>query len=707
MEGLLWLTLIATGLLLKSPHSTCECFQRVDLVFVLDSSTSVGNENFGKMLDFVKNFLQATNIDGGEVRVGIATYSTEARIEFNLKDYTNKNDLLKAVNNISWQYGSTNTADALLLMHDTMFKAVNGDRADVPNICIVVADGLSNINYGRTIPEADAARKKGIHIYAVGVGLHDLSEVDGIANKPSSRNVFSVNNFDELEILNIAIFESTCAVTTVATPTTTLSFDEDVEPARPRPKPTTTTTTTTMMPTTTISECFQRVDLVFVLDSSTSVGHKNFGKMLDFVINFLQATNIDGGEVRVGIATYSTGARIEFNLKDYTNKNDLLKAVDNISWQYGSTNTADALLLMHDTMFTAVNGDRADVPNICIVVADGLSNINYGRTIPEADAARKKGIHIYAVGVGLHDLSEVNGIANKPSSRNAFSVNNFDELEGLNNTIFESVCAVTTVATPTTTLSFYGFEKVDLVFILDSSTSVSRSDFHKMLKFCKDFLKKFDIDSGSVRVGILSYSTEVHDHFFLNAYDTSTDMFNAIDKISWIFGSTNTADAIRDMREKYFSFANGDRWDARNIAVILTDGVSNINANRLQDEARQAKNEGIHIYAIGIGLSDVTELNQIASVPASENTFIVNNFDELKDLDERIFGSLFPISSPRPTRTTTTITTRKPSTAKPNKLNIYTFVEDVLLSRPRPKPTTTITITMMPTSTSKLNEPYR
>ncbi|XP_062587342.1 collagen alpha-6(VI) chain-like isoform X4 [Saccostrea cucullata] len=666
MEGLLWLTLIATGLLLKSPHSTCECFQRVDLVFVLDSSTSVGNENFGKMLDFVKNFLQATNIDGGEVRVGIATYSTEARIEFNLKDYTNKNDLLKAVNNISWQYGSTNTADALLLMHDTMFKAVNGDRADVPNICIVVADGLSNINYGRTIPEADAARKKGIHIYAVGVGLHDLSEVDGIANKPSSRNVFSVNNFDELEILNIAIFESTCA-----------------------------------------GECFQRVDLVFVLDSSTSVGHKNFGKMLDFVINFLQATNIDGGEVRVGIATYSTGARIEFNLKDYTNKNDLLKAVDNISWQYGSTNTADALLLMHDTMFTAVNGDRADVPNICIVVADGLSNINYGRTIPEADAARKKGIHIYAVGVGLHDLSEVNGIANKPSSRNAFSVNNFDELEGLNNTIFESVCAVTTVATPTTTLSFYGFEKVDLVFILDSSTSVSRSDFHKMLKFCKDFLKKFDIDSGSVRVGILSYSTEVHDHFFLNAYDTSTDMFNAIDKISWIFGSTNTADAIRDMREKYFSFANGDRWDARNIAVILTDGVSNINANRLQDEARQAKNEGIHIYAIGIGLSDVTELNQIASVPASENTFIVNNFDELKDLDERIFGSLFPISSPRPTRTTTTITTRKPSTAKPNKLNIYTFVEDVLLSRPRPKPTTTITITMMPTSTSKLNEPYR
>ncbi|XP_062566472.1 collagen alpha-1(XII) chain-like [Saccostrea cucullata] len=220
-----------------------------------------------------------------------------------------------------------------------------------------------------------------------------------------------------------------------------------------------------------------------------------------------------------------------------------------------------------------------------------------------------------------------------------------------------------------------------------------------MLDFCKDFLKEFDIDSGTVRVGILSYSTIVHDHFFLNSYNTSTGMFNAIDTISWIFGSTNTADAIRDMREKYFSFANGDRWDARNIAVILTDGVSNINANRLQDEARQARNEGIHIYAIGIGLSDVTELNQIASVPASENTFIVNNFDELKDLDERIIRSLCPVSSPMPTRTTTTTTTRKHNTAKPRTTTktLTTPTTTVLETEYHYFPfTTTITTTTSP-----------
>lgn len=187
-----------------------------------------------------------------------------------------------------------------------------------------------------------------------------------------------------------------------------------------------------------------------------------------------------------------------------------------------------------------------------------------------------------------------------------------------------------------------GFERVDLVIILDSSTSVGQDNFRKMLEFCKDFLKNSDIDSGGVRVGILSYSTDVHDHFYLNAYQNSTNMFIAIENIPWVFGSTNTADALRDMRTKYFSFANGDRPDARNIALILTDGVSNINANRLTDEAERARDEGIHIYAVGIGLSDDTELNQIASIPASENTFSVKDFDELKNLDEQIFRSLCP-----------------------------------------------------------------
>ena len=51
----------------------------------------------------------------------------------------------------------------------------------------------------------------------------------------------------------------------------------------------------------------------------------------------------------------------------------------------------------------------------------------------------------------------------------------------------------------------------------------------------------------------------------------------------------------------------------------------------------------IHIYAIGIGLTDTKEVDAIASQPASANSFNVKDFDELKGLPQKIFsGALCP-----------------------------------------------------------------
>ena len=86
-------------------------------------------------------------------------------------------------------------------------------------------------------------------------------------------------------------------------------------------------------------------------------------------------------------------------------------------------------------------GDRSDAPNVAIVITDGVSNINSRRTIPEAEESRDVGIHIYAVGIGLTDTRELNGIASEPASENAFAVNNFDQLSGLGEKIFTASCS--------------------------------------------------------------------------------------------------------------------------------------------------------------------------------------------------------------------------------------------------------------------------
>ena len=46
---------------------------------------------------------------------------------------------------------------------------------------------------------------------------------------------------------------------------------------------------------------------------------------------------------------------------------------------------------------------------------------------------------------------------------------------------------------------------MDVVVILDASTSVTESNFQKMRNFAKDLVEKADVDSGSVRFGALIY----------------------------------------------------------------------------------------------------------------------------------------------------------------------------------------------------------
>lgn len=74
----------------------------------------------------------------------------------------------------------------------------------------VITDGLSNVNAEATLPEAEFARKQGIHIFAVGVGVRDSWELNGIASKPSDANVFQINTWGELYDISEKLIDRTC-----------------------------------------------------------------------------------------------------------------------------------------------------------------------------------------------------------------------------------------------------------------------------------------------------------------------------------------------------------------------------------------------------------------------------------------------------------------------------------------------------------------
>ena len=70
--------------------------------------------------------------------------------------------------------------------------------------------------------------------------------------------------------------------------------------------------------------------------------------------------------------SYGSDAKLDFDLDDYTNENDMLNAVDKIAYRGGNTNTTGGLREMRKNVFSSAGGDRTNVRDMCILVTDGV-----------------------------------------------------------------------------------------------------------------------------------------------------------------------------------------------------------------------------------------------------------------------------------------------------------------------------------------------
>lgn len=76
------------------------CHAEADVVFILDSSGSVGQDNFYRVLNFTYSTIDSLDIDSGQFRVGVVTFSDTSRLDFNLDEFDNKRDMEQALTQV-------------------------------------------------------------------------------------------------------------------------------------------------------------------------------------------------------------------------------------------------------------------------------------------------------------------------------------------------------------------------------------------------------------------------------------------------------------------------------------------------------------------------------------------------------------------------------------------------------------------------------
>ena len=118
--------------------------------------------------------------------------------------------------------------------------------------------------------------------------------------------------------------------------------------------------------------------------------------------------------------------------------------------------------------------------------------------------------------------------------------------------------------------------QADVLFVVDNSGSVEMERFPVVKDFIKAIIRQLDVDSGKVHVGIIYYSDVADLHYPLEESAMAEDVLYAVDKMPFVGKATNTAGALAMLRSSVFNGLDGDRPNVLNYAILITDGIPNI-----------------------------------------------------------------------------------------------------------------------------------
>jgi len=170
-----------------------------DVVFVIDTSSSIGFTNFQLIREFVGNIsAELINSSPGSA-VGIILFDDNANIQFNLQTHTSLNTLLPAINQLPYGGGGTDTAEALRLLLSSAQNGTLGLRSGSSNVAIVIAGRRSN-NQSATLSAAATLHASNIFdVFAVGIRGFNPIELISIAT--FREFYFFENSFDKSSLM--------------------------------------------------------------------------------------------------------------------------------------------------------------------------------------------------------------------------------------------------------------------------------------------------------------------------------------------------------------------------------------------------------------------------------------------------------------------------------------------------------------------------
>ncbi|XP_030772324.1 collagen alpha-3(VI) chain isoform X3 [Rhinopithecus roxellana] len=575
-----------------------------DIIFLIDGSNNTGSVNFAVILDFLVNLLEKLPIGTQQIRVGVVQFSDEPRTMFSLDTYSTKAQVLGAVKALGFAGGElANIGLALDFVVENHFTRAGGSRVEegVPQVLVLISAGPSSdeIRYGVV-----ALKQASVFSFGLGAQAASRAELQHIATDDNL--VFTVPEFHSFGDLQEKL----------------LPYIVGVAQRHIVLKPPTIVTQ--------VIEVNKR-DIVFLVDGSSALGLANFNAIRDFVAKVIQRLEIGQDLIQVAVAQYADTVRPEFYFNTHPTKREVITAVRKMKPLDGSAlYTGSALDFVRNNLFTSSAGYRAaeGIPKLLVLITGGKSLDEISQPAQEL---KRSSIMAFAIGNKGADQAELEEIAFDSSLVFIPAEFRAAPLQGMLPGLLAPLRTLT--GTPEVHAN-----KRDIIFLLDGSTNVGKTNFPYVRDFVMNLVNSLDVGNDNIRVGLVQFSDTPVTEFSLNTYQTKSDILGHLRQLQLQGGSgLNTGSALSYVHANHFTEAGGSRIREHvpQLLLLLTAGQS-------EDSYLQAANAltraGILTFCVGASQASKAELEQIAFNPSL--VYLMDDFSSLPALPQQLIQPL-------------------------------------------------------------------
>ncbi|XP_077007763.1 von Willebrand factor A domain-containing protein 1-like [Tamandua tetradactyla] len=186
----------------------------------------------------------------------------------------------------------------------------------------------------------------------------------------------------------------------------------------------------------------------------------------------------------------------------------------------------------------------------------------------------------------------------------------------------------------------------DLLFLVDSSASVSHYEFSQVREFLGQLVAPLPLGPGALQASLVHVGSRPHSEFRFAQHGSGAAVQDAIRAAAQRMGDTNAGLALAYAKEQLFAEAAGARPGVPKVLVWVTDGDS---SDPVGPPMQELKDLGVTVFIVSTGRGNLLALSAAASPPPEEHLHFVD-VDDLPIIAQRLRASILDAMHPQQLR---------------------------------------------------------